>query len=124
MRAENITAAYTALRASIQERYKGQSQEEEQRLLSIVDKILDTIAITAGCEGKGIFADDKKGTKHIELIAGTLYSPLKWEEPAELTDDERKLYDMLHRYENEIYNEQAKNGANYVECPKTTISGQ
>lgn len=110
MRAENITAAYTALRASIQERYKGQSQEEEQRLLSIVDKILDAIAITAGCEGKGIFADDKKEAKRIELIAGTLYSPLKWEEPAELTDDERKLYEMLHRYEDEIYNEQAKNG--------------
>ena len=111
MRAEYLTAAYTALRASIQERYKGQSQEEEQRLLSIVDKILDTIAITARCEGKGIFADDKKEAERVEHLTGSLYSPLKWEEPAELTDDEKKLYDMLHQYEEALYNEQTQNGA-------------
>lgn len=40
MRAEYLTAAYAALRASIQERYKGQSQEEAQRLLSIYEEAL------------------------------------------------------------------------------------
>ena len=49
----------------------------------------------------------RKEAKHIELIAGTLYSHLKWEEPAELTDDERKLYELLRSFQDDSYDKQS-----------------